>query len=165
MIIRTEMRKVYIAEDDKSFDTIEACQKYNESLNLTNKRLSNIRCYMVSHSPDLTEGRGWYGVTYIAIECAYDHEYWLRDYCYNNFGNAVQMVQGRAPIIGWDYKSITIEDYEYAKGKAKVGDYDYQAKKVFLSNAGELIINNMVPFPEAKPLTACHTKIVQTPKG
>ena len=160
--MREEMRKVFVSEEDnRSFETQEECQKHIDGLNAIKDRLRNMKFYRVTHSPDLTEGRGYYGLTYIAIETKYDHENWFMDYCYTHFGKAIQMVQGCSPIAGWvfDY-AIDVEEFLNWKEKVtSVGDYTYSAKAHFISNNGDY-----PEFPKAEIFECCH-KLSEETKG
>jgi hypothetical protein len=150
--MREEMRKVYVSEEDnKSFDTKEECQTHIDELNKNKERIKNMKFYAVNHTPDLTEGRGYYGLTFIAIETKYNHENWLLDYCFTHFGNAIQMIQGCSPTNGWSFREITFDDYtSWEHRSARVGDYSYSAKAHFISN-----VDNFEDFPNAEGFNCC----------
>lgn len=156
--MKEETRKVFVAEDGKPFDTEAACKVHEDYLTGRKMRLDKMRFFCVTHSPDLTEGRGWYGLTYVALEVtesySKDHELWLRDFCFTQFGYAMQFVQGCAPMNGWHYSEITQGEFDqWPMRSTSVGDYSHKAKAIFLSNCGDY-----PGLPPATTLKACHNK-------
>lgn len=158
--MKEETRTVFVAEDGKPFDTAAECKTHEDYLTSQKQRLEKIRFFRVVHSPDLTEGRGWYGLTYIAMEATEsyskdDIEIWLRDFCFTQFGHAMQLVQGCSPMPGWRYWEVSKEEFlQWSTKKISVGDYSYKAKAVFLSNCGDY-----PGLPTSLTLKACHEKI------
>lgn len=154
--IRKEMREMFIAKDGKAFDTCIDAEKHNDDLEIIKSRLKCIKFYKIKHDPDLTEGRGHYGLTFVALEVDdWRWEEWLCDFCFTQYGNAIQFVQGSAPVIGWSFEEITKEKFDQAEfEKTWVGDYSYASKVLFLSHRYDLD-----GFPEAKSLKYCHERI------
>ena len=122
---------IFTAKDGKEFLTEEECVKYEkEVLDL----LSKIKYFSCVHSPDLTEGRGYFGCTKFAV---YDPTYCFRnrvlEYCIKTFGNPLEYVQGHSAIENYTFpQEITKEQYQNDAGTS-VGSYNYKSKKVLIS--------------------------------
>ena len=101
--------------------------------------------WRVVHNPDLTEGRGYYGLT--LIECYgnlhYCDDAFINDYCYRTFGRPIAFVQGCAPTENWKLFKIDEEKFSQKGQYAQVGDYKYDAKriKIVMGNREEGLIN------------------------
>jgi hypothetical protein len=123
-------RTIYEADDGTIFDSAEACKSHEAAAVERERRTTYWR---VTHGPDLTEGRGWYGA--LIIE-AYVTGYgpvnaMVEDYCFRKFGRKVAFVQGCAPTENW--RIVQIDKDKAAKDhEARVGDYSYPAKRVKL---------------------------------
>lgn len=125
---------VYIAEDGREFLDQALCEKYEkEELG----RWKDIRYFSVVHCADLTEGRGWSRITYMAIEGSYSSELYAELYCEKTFGSSVEFVQGVAAVHSWKIQEITSAEFN-AKHPGKIGDYNREVAVVFLSSANYL---------------------------
>lgn len=144
---KTITKEIFLSEDGKEFLSEDECKLYEEN---TLNRYKGIKYFYVFHSPDLTEGRGMYGKTFIAFEndCSYMANEYLNDWCFHLFGRAVEYVQGCSPIPNWSLHETTKEQWENRKNsKATVGDYSYDSKEIFISNKGDL-----EGYPKSRPL-------------
>lgn len=123
--------KVYIADDGKEFASESECKIYEEK---TLKILSNIKYYQSLNCPDLTEGRGYVNIDYIAVyNSNYVHFHLALQYLINKYGPTIEYVQGVAPMPNWHIpKEITKEEYLKAK-KPKLGDYMQGSKQILIS--------------------------------
>ena len=129
--MRTITQKVYIAEDGKEFTSKEQCLLYEEKIKSDEK---NNTYWKIIHQPDLTEGRGHYGLIFVRVKKC-DHigvKIMLEDYCYRTFGRPVAFVQGCAAIENWRILESNRDVY-VAGGKIKVGDYSYDSKRIELA--------------------------------
>lgn len=144
----TRTQDLWVSEDGREFLTKDECEKYEKE---TLGRFKNIKYFRVYHSPDLTEGRGMYGLTFIAVETqwgGYCAEPFAMDWCFKTFGKCVAYVQGCSPTDNWRLSECTEEDWKNRKSrKAQVGDYKYDSKEVFLSNGTAI-----EGFPEPESL-------------
>lgn len=87
--MKAEKREVFISDDGKVFDTIEACQAHERELAANVKRLDNLKGYIVRSSFDSTEGRGYHRTTYILTDASFSV---VLEYCLDRFGR---------PLSGW----------------------------------------------------------------
>lgn len=129
--MRTITQKVYIAEDGKEFTTEIACKAYEAQLEADEKDNTYWR---VIHKPDLTEGRGHYGLIFVKVkqcECI-NTRIMIEDYCHRTFGRPVAFVQGRSAIENWRILESNKDAY-IAGGEIKVGDYTYKGKRLDLT--------------------------------
>jgi len=149
--MKTEVKTqtIYISDDGKEFTTEKECLAYEKA---TLSRLKNISYFTVRHGPDLTEGRGLYGLTFIAVETT-DHlayEY-ATNYCISKYGSCIAYVQGVVPTINWVLATCSEDVWKARKERyAKVGDYSYKSNEVFLSY-GEKIDG----FPNPQSVDTC----------
>ncbi|WP_454751630.1 hypothetical protein [Cupriavidus necator] len=124
-------KTIYKAMDGKIFESKAACEKHEQVIAERAKRTTY---WSVTHSPDLTEGRGFYGLT--LVECygpeTYNVEMLMRDWCFRIFGRPVAFVQGVSPMPAWSLHKIEAEVFWKGGGEARVGDGRYAAKKVHL---------------------------------
>lgn len=122
---------VYEAFDGKIFTDEKECTKYEET---EKKRVERIRYYKVIHNPDLTEGRGHYGLTLIECEifnkwCEFEL---INDWCYRTFKRPIAYVQGCSPIFNWKLHQIAKSEFDNKNARIMVGDYSYEAKRIYL---------------------------------
>lgn len=91
---------IYIAKDGKEFTDKAACEKHE-------KKLDSQQLWSVTHNPDLSEGRGYYGRTYLHTESASLDE--VDDFCFKKFGSKCVYVQGarNCKMSGWSVTLIT----------------------------------------------------------
>ncbi|MEN5103830.1 hypothetical protein [Brucella anthropi] len=87
--MKAEKREVFISDDGKVFDTVEACQAHEREIAANAKRLDNLKGYIVRSSFDSTEGRGYHQTTYILTDASYPV---VLEYCLDRFGR---------PLSGW----------------------------------------------------------------
>jgi len=135
--MKVTTQTTYTANDGKMFTDEKACLAYEAALAAIEK---NVTYHRVLHKPDTTEGRGWYGCTYLKVygpQGGYCLEELLHDYCFRTFGRPVQFVMGVAPIAGWilSTDTITKEDWIAARDghrETRVGDYSYEATTAVL---------------------------------
>lgn len=128
--MRTETKAVFITDDGREFTSKAEAEKYEAAEAAASAR----RTYWhISHTPDLTEGRGMYGALYVQCEGVEPHnaEMLMQDYCFRSFGSPVAFVQGCAPMPNWKLSKSTKERFQQPIN-ARVGDYSYKAKKVVL---------------------------------
>lgn len=131
--MKKELREVYVADDGTVFGSPEDCEAYERELRL---REMYTTYWRVIHSPDLTEGRGYYGLT--LIECyipdpgCVPPELWVRDWCFQKFGRPIAFVQGIAPMPSWELRKIGKEEFNQPNQFIRVGDYKYPAKRIRL---------------------------------
>ena len=125
---------VFISEDNKEFLDQALCEKYEkEELGCW----KDIRYFSVVHSADLTEGRGWSRITYMAVEGSYSSALYAELYCEKTFGSSVEFVQGVAPTHAWNLQEIDRATFDL-KNPGSIGDYPRQVATVFLSNGKAL---------------------------
>ena len=129
--MRTITQKVYIAEDGKEFTTEFACKAYEAQLKADEK---DNTYWKIIYQPDLTEGRGHYGLFFVRVKkCEHIRaRVMLEDYCYRILGRPVAFVQGCAAIENWRIFESNREAY-VAGGKIKVGDYSYDGERIELA--------------------------------
>lgn len=123
---------VYEAKDGALFPTKEECQKYEANL-------PEYLYYKVLHSPDLTETGYFMRVTYLRLNIKGTPEYLLTnlisDWCYDNYGNSVDYVQGCSITRGWEFIPCSKKDFEIHKGIAW-GGHTIDAKQIKLNFIG-----------------------------
>lgn len=129
--MRTITQKVYIAEDGKEFTSKEQCLIHEEKIKIEEKYTTY---WKIIHKPDLTEGRGHYGLIFVKVkqcECI-NTRIMIEDYCHRTFGRPVAFVQGRSAIENWRILESNKDAY-IAGGEIKVGDYTYKGKRLDLT--------------------------------
>lgn len=131
MNIETKIIITYIATDGKEFLTENECKIYEETVV---KVKSQVKYYHSICSPDLTEGRGYYGSIYFAV---YDPSYCPFEralkYMIDKYGSPIAYVQGCSPMRAWSVPKECSEKDFIAKNGTRVGDYDYKAEQIFIS--------------------------------
>jgi hypothetical protein len=122
--MKVENKPVYIAEDGKEFTDEAACKAYETELAKTTY-------WRVVHSPDLTEGRGHYGLSLFKFMYGgyMNPEEHMMDFCYKRFGNKVEFVQGASEIRSWMLERVQSADFERKDQSASVGCSRTAAKK------------------------------------
>jgi len=123
-------KKIFVADDGKEFMTQIECENYEAKLKEEEK---NTSYWQIICNPDLTEGRGHYGLIFarIKVDGYTNPKLMLSDYCYRTIGRPVAFVQGCAPIANWHISEIDKFQY-FSGGKTKVGDYSYPSKSLDL---------------------------------
>ena len=125
---------VFISEDGKEFLDQALCEKYEkEELG----RWKDIRYFSVVHSADLTEGRGWSRITYMAAEGSYSSALYAELYCEKTFGSSIEFVQGVLPMHDWSLQEIDRTNFNLRQ-PGKLRDYNRVVAVVFLSNGTAL---------------------------
>lgn len=116
---------VYEADDGTRFNTEAECLAHEKAVEEKAKRTTY---WVVAHTPDLTEGRGFYGRMY--IECygpePYNAEMYMRDWCFRVFDRPIAFVMGVAATENWRLAPSTHKEF-LAKRPAQVGDYKHEA--------------------------------------
>ena len=121
--MKEENRRVFVADDGAVFDTQAGCEAYEKEIADRKKRTTYWR---VTHKPDLTEGRGYYGVLYLEVYGPmYGAEAWVRDWCHRELGRPLEFVQGCSPMENWILRNIDRDQFFKPFG-SKVGDYEYK---------------------------------------
>lgn len=87
--MKSETREVYVSDDGKVFDTIEACQAHEREIAANKKRIERLKVWLVSSAFDSTEGRGYHLTTYIITDASMAV---VVEYCLDRFGR---------PLAGW----------------------------------------------------------------
>lgn len=88
--------EIYVVDGKKFLDK-EQAKSYNDKLN---EQLKYVY-YNVAYSPDLTEGRGFYKKTTLAIMEDYPADAIALQYCVKTFGNPLEFVMGVSPMANW----------------------------------------------------------------
>jgi hypothetical protein len=92
-------RTVFEAEDGSIHETEAACAKHEKQLH---DRAARTSYWCVTHSPDLTEGRGYYGCDWLEVYGPqYDQQAFVEDWCHRNRGRRIEFVMGVSPMPGW----------------------------------------------------------------
>lgn len=128
--MKTKTQKIYIAEDGTEFFSQTDCEKHEEKLKHEEKTTSY---WQIIHKPDLTEGRGYYGLIYAKVRVGeyQDPEMLLQDYCFRTFGRLVAFAQGCSPMSNWWIEKSDFKKYKQGD-KIKVGDYSYDSTNIDL---------------------------------
>lgn len=117
METKTKEIQVYIAKDGKEFINEEECLHYEDEVL---KVLDKMKFFYSYHSPDLTEGRGFYGETYFAI---YDptglHQHRALEYLVSKYKQPIEYVQGCAAIINYSIPTEILKSVFNAKAGTK----------------------------------------------
>ena len=87
--MKSETREVYVADDGKVFETIDACQAHEREIAANKKRIERLKVWLVSSAFDSTEGRGYHRTTYVITDAAMAV---VIEYCLDRFGR---------PLSGW----------------------------------------------------------------
>lgn len=131
--MRTETKEVvtYIASDGKEFLSQNECEIYEKNVIEVK---SKIKYYHSICSPDLTEGRGYYGAIYFAV---YDTTYCPFEralkYMIDKYGSPIAYVMGCSPMRNWSVPKECTEQEFIGKAGTRVGDYNYKAEQIFIS--------------------------------
>ena len=125
---------VYRTLDGREFTNKAEAEKHEAAVA---EREEQTTFWHVTHHPDLTEGRGWYGSAVLEVYVA--TKWWpvlalVEDYCARQFGRRVQFVQGCSAMEGWMLTKLDDRAMfdRQAKGAAQVGDYKYPTKTIKL---------------------------------
>lgn len=135
---RTETVEVFIAADGARFMTAAECEAYEAAKLAHEKRVAGVTFWRLIHNPDLTEGRGHYGLLLIAVD-GYPHGHPANARALKAAtligGDPLQFVQGVSAIDGWMLVQADQAQWDHrATQFIKVGDYPYYASALFLSD-------------------------------
>lgn len=128
--MKTETKEVFITDDGREFTNRAEAEKHEKA----EAAASAHRTYWhIAHNPDLTEGRGMYGSTYVKCEgvAPYNAEMLMQDYCFRTFGSPAAFVQGCALTPNWKLRQIDRDAFLQPRD-ARVGDYSHKAKTITL---------------------------------
>lgn len=125
----------YESDDGEVFNTLEECQAYERKTLNFNKSLSY---YIITSSPDLTEGRGYSSLlglgVYFDLDMDISDEI-FSDYCYEVFGRKIKYLEGDYPMVNWTAKKVEEETFlNKLKDRIYVscGDYKYHIQEEYL---------------------------------
>lgn len=96
--MKTITKELYVSDDGKEFLTVEACVAHEKYVNYLNNKVFTV--YPVNHSFDATEGRGYYGLTYILL----DDEFSIMDvieFCIKTYGEISRSWYGARTYKAW----------------------------------------------------------------
>lgn len=129
--MKTKNSTIYIAEDGKEFTDLISCLNYEKKVS---EELIKTTYWHVIHGPDLTEGRGYYGLTYIkVVKSSYpETKDFVEDFCYRTYGRKIAFVQGCSPMVNWVLSESNREKFLKKDSSISVGDYRYPAKHLKL---------------------------------
>jgi hypothetical protein len=135
--MKTKTSTIYIADDNTEFTTEKDCIAYEEQIE---KRKKFTTYWNIVFSPDLTEGRGYYGSVHVEFynEAFYwiNSRSWIEDWCFQTYGKRIDYVQGVSPMENWKVYDITREGY-LNESFTQVGDYKYPSKRLKLTPNGD----------------------------
>ena len=109
-------RDIFIAEDGKEFLSEEKAKEYEREFL---QRKKNMRYYRVSHSPDLTEGRGFHKSFLVAVEKGQGHQLYVELYCERYIGSRISWVMGVAATANWSISPVNEEVFNNPEEKVK----------------------------------------------
>lgn len=90
--MKTETREVFVADDGKVFDKAEDCMRHEMTVKEHAKQIEAMGVYVVDHSFDLTEGRGFFGLTILVTDATYNE---ILQYCIDRYGHPLCDFYGR----------------------------------------------------------------------
>ncbi|HHT96332.1 MAG TPA: hypothetical protein GXZ90_00330 [Clostridiales bacterium] len=134
--------KMYVV-GDKEFLSEKEASEYKKQIE---EELTHT-FFRITHEPDLTEGRGYYKTTIIAVPENFAEHATALNYCVEQFGEPLAFVQGVSPMPNWIIKSYnfkTMEDLlNFKDSNIYEGVGDYLTKKIkqiiYLDNMGNVI--------------------------
>lgn len=102
--LRRDLKEVRAFEtsDGKLFSDKDAAERHEQIL-------KDVKTYLVKYAPDLTEGKGYQRFGYVLVHARREHELFLKDWLYKQFGNPVCFVQG---VYG---SNAITESYKYSE--------------------------------------------------
>lgn len=129
--MRKHVKTVYVSNDGNNFESEKECLAYEKQ---QEEKENNTSYWRVMYKPDLTEGRGYYGLAHLSVEYSgyVNHEILVKDYCFRTLGRILSFVQGVAEMEGWIIKRITKEKF-LKDDYTSVGDYKYKAERIYLA--------------------------------
>lgn len=122
--MKIESKPVYIADDGKEFFSEAECKQYEAEQAKTTY-------WRITHGPDLTEGRGHYGLTFVTFpyQGYVGAEDYMLDFCFKRFGPKVEFVQGASEIRNWSFERVQRADFERNDSETYIGSTRSAAKK------------------------------------
>lgn len=90
--MKTETREVFVADDGKVFDKAEDCMRHEMAVKEHAKQIEAMGVYVIDHSFDLTEGRGYFGLTILVTDASYNE---ILQYCIDRYGHPLCDFYGR----------------------------------------------------------------------
>jgi hypothetical protein len=142
--MKVKETKVYIADDGKTFTDEVDCILYEKKLE---EERANTTYWQVVHTPDLTEGRGYYGLTFLKVKKVkyISMRKLVEDFCYRTLGRPMAFVMGCSLMENWILTESTETDFNKKDGHISVGDYSYAAKYMKLElgsrEEGLIVVN------------------------
>jgi hypothetical protein len=145
----------YASDDGKVFLTKEECVQYEKELE---NRKRNTYYFSLSHSPDLTEGRGYSGLAFFSVylpdisHFSFDAQF-ARDlflgYVLNTLKlSMVEFVMGVSPVRGFYIAEVDENKYkDSSKFYAQVGDVKTKSRKkelIAIIENRELKLGNVI---------------------
>ena len=86
--------------------------------------------FTITHSPDLTEGRGYYKTSTIAVPKNYAEKATALKYCFETFKTPLEFVQGCSPMANWilsegkNFKTLKeLCEFKNSTVSEGIGDY------------------------------------------
>lgn len=143
MEIKKKELDVYLVEGKEFFNKSDA-EEYEKQL----KKELDYTYYTITHTPDLTEGRGYYKQTVIAVPDNYAQKATALKYCFDILGKPLVFVQGCCPTPNWilgdaiKFDSISkLNKFKQQKVSEGIGDYRKMVEKkiIYLDSKGEII--------------------------
>lgn len=122
--MRVESRTVnmYIADDGKEFTSEKDCDDYE-------KKIKDMRYFLITCEPDLTEGRGYYKQFIVKCNFGNDSMLIVQEYCRATFGRCYDFIMGCISQGGimkkYIVKQISLEEVNGIVERQKMnGQYD-----------------------------------------
>lgn len=118
--------KLFETADGKTFETREEAVEHEKEI----KRIEALTSYWrIVHTPDLTEGKGYYTETYLKVRHSGrgpDVRTWVYDYAFRIHGRPLAFIMGVAPMKAWILDQI--EKSHYEKVEKRFGSSIYNRK-------------------------------------
>lgn len=130
--MKIDTRVQYIADDGTAFNKEEDCLAYEVEQADLARRTSY---WKVIHSPDLTEGRGFYGHSAFKLVASTLAQEFMEDFCFARFGRRVEFIQGVSPMPNWILTQIDKVTFDRPV-EGSVGCSKIKGKKFLLKFEG-----------------------------
>jgi hypothetical protein len=132
--MKKQLVETYETEDGRVFTDEKEAKKWEETLE---QEKATTSYWSITHAPDLTEGRGYYGLTRVKVIRALWNEHlfkgMLEDWCYKKFGPKVAFIQGVAPMQSWFLSEIDVKEYNDKNATASCGDNRIKATSIVIA--------------------------------
>lgn len=136
---KTKSMKVYQV-GEKEFTSQQEAEAHLEDI----KKELRLTYYVVAHSPDLTEGRGYQRTSKIAVDGSYHNRESLMHYLANTFGQPLAFVQGVQSTKNYSISSCekfkTLSELNNFKTKAiygGLGNKDKVGEIIYVNSHGD----------------------------